>query len=82
LSKIVYYDLQKEYKVDGGTRKHVKAMLVGLTFKNTVDLANADEIEERGKDEQTEPNPLSSLTKKSSSIPRGTFFNRYSYKVS
>jgi len=55
LSKIVYYDLQKEYKVDGGTRKHVKAMLVGLTFKNTVDLANADEIEERGKDEQTEP---------------------------
>jgi hypothetical protein len=33
-----------ETKVDGSTRKHVKAMLVGLSFKNTADLANGDEI--------------------------------------
>jgi hypothetical protein len=30
-------------------------MTSGIVFQNTADLANAAEIEERGKDEQPEP---------------------------
>ena len=33
-----------ETKVDASSRKHVKAMLVGLTFQNTDELANGDAI--------------------------------------
>jgi len=46
-----------ETKVDGGSRKHVKAMLVGLTFKNTADLANGDEITAKAEAEAEPANP-------------------------
>ena len=43
---------QPETNVDSGTHKRVRPMLSGLTFQNSADLANAAEIEERGKDEE------------------------------
>ena len=44
-----------ETKVDGGSRKHVKAMLVGLSFKNTADLANGDEITAKAEAQEETP---------------------------
>ena len=46
-----------ETKVDGGSRKHVKAMLVGLSFKNTADLANGDEITAKAEAAEEPANP-------------------------
>ena len=46
---------QPETKVDGSTRKHVKAMLAGLSFKNTADLANGDEITAKAEAQEETP---------------------------
>ena len=54
--KGVHVLFQPETTVDSGTKKRVRGMTSGIVFQNTADLANAAEIEERGK-EGTEPNP-------------------------
>ena len=54
--KGVHVLFQPEATVDSGTKKRVRGMTSGIVFQNTADLANAAEIEERGK-EGTEPNP-------------------------
>ena len=46
---------QPEATVDSGTHKRVRGMTSGIVFQNTADLANAAEIEERGKDEGVNP---------------------------
>ena len=46
---------QPEATVDSGTHKRVRGMTSGIVFQNTADLANAAEIEERGKDEEENP---------------------------
>ena len=46
---------QPEATVDSGTHKRVRNMISGIVFQNTADLANAAEIEERGKDEEPQP---------------------------
>ena len=46
---------QPETSVDKGSHKRVRNMISGIVFQNTADLANAAEIEERGKDDEPEP---------------------------
>ena len=46
---------QPETTVDSGTHKRVRNMISGIVFQNSADLANAAEIEERGKDDELEP---------------------------
>ncbi len=47
---------QPETTVDSGTKKRQRAMTKGISFKNSAELANAAEMEERGK-EEGEPTP-------------------------
>ncbi len=54
--KGVHVLFQPEATVDSGTKKRVRGMTSGIVFQNTADLANAAEIEERGK-EEGEVNP-------------------------
>ena len=53
--KGVHVLFQPETTVDSGTKKRVRGMTNGIVFQNTADLANAAEIEERGKDEGVNP---------------------------
>ena len=53
--KGVHVLFQPETTVDSGTKKRVRGMTSGIVFQNTADLANAAEIEERGKDEGVNP---------------------------
>ena len=53
--KGVHVLFQPEATVDSGTKKRVRGMTSGIVFQNTADLANAAEIEERGKDEGVNP---------------------------
>ena len=46
---------QPETTIDSGTHKRVREMLKGISFQNSADLASAAEMEERGKQEETEP---------------------------
>ena len=53
--KGVHVLFQPEATVDSGTHKRVRGITSGIVFQNTADLANAAEIEERGKDEGVNP---------------------------
>ena len=53
--KGVHVLFQPETTVDSGTKKRVRGMTSGIVFQNTADLANAAEMEERGKDEGVNP---------------------------
>ncbi len=53
--KGVHVLFQPEATVDSGTKKRVRGMTSGIVFQNTADLANAAEMEERGKEETAEP---------------------------
>ncbi len=47
---------QPETSVDRGSKKRIRPMLQNISFQNSAELANAAEVEERGKDGQ-EPQP-------------------------
>ena len=46
---------QPETSVDKGSHKRLRPMLQNIQFQNSADLANAKEIEERGKQEEPQP---------------------------